>query len=75
MIFLGGQNWATKEYNVSLAVSENRQENVISWLFLWTPEETVSFLGSSRKLPSKRRINLAALMNRQKKKGFLGCLC
>ena len=33
-VFLGGQNQAAKEYNVSLTVAENRQENVIPWLFL-----------------------------------------
>ena len=33
-ILLGSQNWDAKEYNVSLAVVENRQENVIPWLLL-----------------------------------------
>ena len=71
-IFLGGHNSAAKEYNISLAVTTNNQNNIFSWLFLLATKKNVCFLGCLAEAPRKLCFSLAVLVGRQEIECFLG---
>ena len=57
--YLGGRVLATKEYIVSLAVSNNGQGNIIPWRILEAAKEIYNYLGGFCKPPRKITISLA----------------
>ena len=69
-IFLGGHNSAAKEYNISLAVTTNSQNNIFSWLFLLAAKENVCFLGCLSQQQRKRCLSLAVWPRRQENSVF-----